>query len=99
MQRDPFGIFIPHRERLSVALFTKEDRIRSDQGRRAAEALDATDFASLQQAHGNTTVVVRAPSDRHIPADGLLTDTPGLAVLPPRAHRPRPRVDAPPKNH
>ena len=81
MQRDPFGIFIPHRERLYVALFTKEDRIRSDQGRRAAEALDATDFASLQQAHGNTTVVVRAPSDRHIPADGLLTDTPGLALL------------------
>jgi len=27
MQRDPFGIFIPHRERLSVALFTKEDRL------------------------------------------------------------------------
>lgn len=59
-------------------MFTKEDDIRSDHD--TATIAGAPDAAGLWQEHGNKTVVIRESTNRTIKADGMITDTPGLAL-------------------
>ena len=75
---EPFALLRPFEDHLSVALFTKTDDIRTDVA--AAQTFGLRDAAGLCQMHGNRTVVVRAPSNRTIEADGMITDVPDLAL-------------------
>jgi len=65
-------------EPLRIALFTKDDDIRSDAG--AAQKIGASKAAALHQAHGNRVVVVRDELKRTEQADGMITDAPDLAL-------------------
>ena len=78
MQLHPFPLLRQFSDRLNVALFTKSDDVRSDAD--AAVAIGAPRAAGLWQKHGNRTVILRNPSARTEQADGMLTDTPGLAL-------------------
>ena len=74
-----FPFLRPFADRLSVALFTKEDdNIRFPD---ATAAVGAMDFATLNQIHGNRTIIVRSGLDRTEDADGMITDQPGLALI------------------
>ncbi len=78
MIHSPFALFRPFQKQFSVAIFSKSDDIRDDAT--AAKALTATQAAGLWQMHGNRTVIVRGASNRTEQADGMITDTPGLAL-------------------
>lgn len=74
----PFSLMHAFDDALTVALFTKQDDIRSDAG--AASAVGATQSAGLHQVHGNRVIVVRDQLSRTEQADGMITDVPGLAL-------------------
>lgn len=78
MIASPFSIFRPFEDRLKVALFIKEDDIRSDAD--AARALGIANTAGLKQMHGKRTVIINAPTNRTEEADGMITDVPDLAL-------------------
>lgn len=63
---------------MTVALFTKDDDIRSDTD--AAQKMGMKKSAGLKQAHGNRVIVVRDAMERIEEADGMITDVPGLAL-------------------
>jgi len=67
----PFRIFEPFADRLHVAIFGKQD---------SAQRVPENGIASLQQVHGNRSVVIRAPQDRIQQADGMATDVAGLTL-------------------
>jgi copper oxidase (laccase) domain-containing protein len=77
MQTNPFALFAPFPE-FSVWIVRKEDSVSDDAG--AAAVLDADSFASVEQTHGNRTIVTHVPGSKQAPADGLITDTPGLTI-------------------
>lgn len=65
----PFTIFAPYRDQLDMRFFTKAD-----------QPLDEHYLVSLNQVHGNTTIIVRSPSFREKEADGVITDQPDLTL-------------------
>lgn len=69
----------PFADRLHIALFTKEDGNISFA--KAATAIGAKNFATLNQIHGNRTIRVTHPFDRTEDADGMITDVPNLALI------------------
>jgi YfiH family protein len=75
----PFSLFAPFRDQLSVQLWVKEDQLNSDGALR--KAMGSTSTASVKQVHGGRCVVVRSAQERNEEADGLLTDTSGLTLL------------------
>ena len=78
MITSPFAIFRPFEKRIRVIFFMKDDDIRDDQT--AAQKIGTKDAAGLHQMHDNETVVIRTPTNRTIPADGMITDVPSLAL-------------------
>ena len=78
MLHSPFSLLKPFENRLSVAFFTKANAIESDDD--AAAELGVRKAVGLEQKHGNRTVVIRTPSPRTKEADGMITDTPDLAL-------------------
>lgn len=78
MIRQPFSILHIFGDALQIALFRKEDDIRSDAD--AMKMIGAKKSAGLHQVHGNRVIIVRDQSDRTEHADGMITDVPGLAL-------------------
>ncbi|MDD4628041.1 MAG: polyphenol oxidase family protein [Candidatus Peribacteraceae bacterium] len=79
MTPDPFFPAQPFADRFPLRLFTKEDGELSCL--QAAQGIGAADFATLNQVHGNRTIVVRGGFDRTEEADGMITDQTGLALI------------------
>jgi len=79
MLSHPFTLLDQFSDRLHIALFTKEDG--DIDFAKAAADIGATDFATLNQIHGNRTIHVTRPFDRTEEADGMLTDRPGIALI------------------
>jgi polyphenol oxidase len=69
MTEHPFSIFEPYHDDLEVCLYTKGDLPMKNKH-----------IVSLNQVHGNKTVIVRSPSAREKTADGMLTDESGLCL-------------------
>jgi len=74
---EPFAIFGPHADRVRVRLYGRSDAIDSDDALRATEGLP---IVGGEHVHGNVTVVVREAGDRVRGADGIITETAGLAL-------------------
>lgn len=74
----PFTLLEPFRNKLDVALFTKEDGMPNDGDIR--RKMDASAVAALHQVHGGRAVVVREGVERTVQADALATDVPGLVL-------------------
>ncbi len=74
----PFSLFRQFDDRLQIALFTKSDDIQSDTD--AAKCLHVQSATGLHQMHGKRTVIIRTSSNRTEEADGMITDTPDLAL-------------------
>ena len=56
-------------DRLNVRLYAKADSF-----------MENDSVVSLNQVHGNRTIIARAPSNRTQDADGVITDVPGLTL-------------------
>ena len=78
MIRNPFSILQPFEDRLQTVIFPKEDYPPEDE--KVCEALNTTDAIRTNQVHGNRSVIVREATGEKEDADGLITDTPGLAI-------------------
>ena len=78
VQIDPFSIFEPFSNRLTIALFTKEDDAPGEDA--ISAILGCEGCAGLEQVHSNKTIVVREPIHRTVQADGMITDVKGLAL-------------------
>ena len=78
MIRQPFSLFSPFSNRVEIRFFTTADGIASDED--LMKVMNGIDLASVQQVHGNKTIMVRAPVMRASGADGLLTDTKNLTL-------------------
>ena len=78
MINNPFSLFTQFQNKLSVALFTKDDNITSDE--QIASALGIKEVCSLWQVHGNLTIKVDSPTSRTEQADGIVTDKPNLIL-------------------
>jgi copper oxidase (laccase) domain-containing protein len=74
----PFPLLRRFEDRLSIALITKADRLRTDE--EFAEVIHAKALASVWQVHGNRTIVAQEPTSRTQQADGLTTDVAGLTL-------------------
>lgn len=64
-----FSLFTPYSDRIDVRFYAKGD-----------EPLSEENIVSLNQVHGNTTIIARSPSRREKEADGVLTDQPDLRL-------------------
>lgn len=69
MYQEMFNIFKGYKEEVEIKFFTKADHPLNEQ-----------DLVSLNQVHGNTTIIARSPSVREKDADGVLTDQPELTL-------------------
>lgn len=78
MIRDPFSNLTGNN--LEVTLLTKVDHVQSDADMAKVVGFDATNVASLWQAHGGVAVRVDAPTSRTIKADGIFTSKKGLTL-------------------
>lgn len=78
MHLHPFQLFQRFKDRLHVVLWTKVDGTPSDS--EVGRVLGTDRVAALYQIHGNRVIVVRDATARVEQADGLITDTPGLAL-------------------
>lgn len=74
----PFEIFRQFSADLDVRMLTKEDSVKTDGEARVA--LEADIFATVDQPHGNVTVLVDEELDHDRKADGMLTDTEGVTL-------------------
>ncbi len=79
MITNSFSVFQPFSDRLRVALFTKEDAAIAKN--EIARKLGAQGIASVEQVHGNVTIITRTPDARIAGADGLVTDQQGLELF------------------
>lgn len=79
MLAHPFPLLRQFSERLEIVLTTKEDDMKDDAS--AAELINATGYASMNQVHGNRTIIVSGPSHREEAADGMLTTETELALI------------------
>lgn len=77
MQRNPFRLLAGIND-MQCAICERSDHIESDSA--AASILGANGAAGLRHMHGSRTVIVREPTARTEPADGMWTDVPGLAL-------------------
>lgn len=69
MYQNMFNLFDGYKEKVEIKFFTKAD-----------QPLNEHDFVSLNQVHGNTTIITRSPSYREKEADGVLTDKEDLTL-------------------
>lgn len=74
----PFPLFSRFEDALSLGLFTKEYPKPTYEG--IAEELGAHTFVRLNQVHGNQTVRVQSAANATVDADGMITETSGLAL-------------------
>ena len=75
----PFALFRPWNDRLRVAFFDKSDPDMTNSEH--AAKIDSRRAAALHQKHGNKVMHVSTPTERTIEADGMMTKTPGLALM------------------
>jgi polyphenol oxidase len=78
MIESPFALLRPYADRVDVRLLTRADDVFDDEA--AAEALEADYLASLNQVHGNRTVIVEDETVGEEEADGMITDTENLTL-------------------
>ena len=78
MNTRPFSIFSPFRDRLDVRFLEKTDSISSDA--EISTLLNTQSLATVQQVHGNKTIIVREAVEQASDADGLITDTKNLTL-------------------
>lgn len=78
MLTNPFSLLAPHADHIQCAFFAKEDPSQTDEEIR--RVLDVRKIASLHQMHGNRIIRVSEGTSRTEEADGLVTDTRGLAL-------------------
>lgn len=76
MINNPFSLFAQFQDVIAIRLFTKEDFIACDED--LQKKLGTDRFVSLNQVHGNTSIIARSPSRREKEADGSLTDARNL---------------------
>ncbi|MDD5623246.1 MAG: polyphenol oxidase family protein [Candidatus Peribacteraceae bacterium] len=74
-----FALLKPFADRVRVELFTKERPAESFPA--CAQAVGVTAFATLNQVHGNRTVLMENESDRLEDADGMVTNHTDLALI------------------
>lgn len=79
MTEHPFALLAPFKDAIDVRFFTKEDDLSDDAS--VAQALGTDRFVTLEQVHGDRTVIVDAPSHRTERADAAATDTKDLALV------------------
>lgn len=75
----PFALLAPHREKIDVRLFTREDDLSNDAS--VEEALGTKRFVTLDQVHGNRTIIIDHPSYRTEQADAAATDAKDLTLV------------------
>jgi hypothetical protein len=75
----PFALFRPHADVLSISMLTKEDCVKTDS--EAMTILKIRNAASIKQSHGNVTVVTRDAGLEQAVADGIATDRAGLTLF------------------
>ncbi len=75
----PFPLLQQFSERLDIAVFTKEDHMSDD--KTATEKIGTSTYVSLNQVHGNRTIIASEPSARSEEADGVITQVPELALI------------------
>jgi YfiH family protein len=75
----PFRLLTQYTDRLDVQLFTKNDKLITDQS--VAQSCGSTDYAALDQVHGNRVINVSEHIYRTEKADGLITDQTNLALM------------------
>lgn len=80
MIRDPFTLLRPFKDVLTVAIFSKEDDVRSDGDAAKRLEIDETRTAGVHQIHGRDVIIVREPTVRTIKADGMMTDQKNLLL-------------------
>jgi polyphenol oxidase len=79
MIQHPFTLLRPFQDMLDVALMTREDNVRDDEG---AKELLGWDFVTgIRQVHGNRTIVVTDDTRADDEADGMVTDEPDLGIM------------------
>ncbi|MDD5041586.1 MAG: polyphenol oxidase family protein [Candidatus Peribacteraceae bacterium] len=76
MNRSPFSLFEPFRDRLIVGMWKKKDHQPHD----ICGTLGVKSAASAEQVHGAKTVIARGAVEYAPDADGLVTDHTGLAL-------------------
>ncbi len=75
----PFTSLQPFSNRLDLRFITLDDKTASDADIRRVSGIANT--ASLHQKHGRDIAIVREPTERTLPADGLITDIPNLGLI------------------
>lgn len=78
MRTHPFPLLHPFRDQIDVWLMTKDDDIHSDDD--TARLLGDGRLATLDQVHGDRTVIIREPGTNMLEADGMVTDTPEITL-------------------
>ncbi len=79
MINQPFTLLQPFEKKLCIRLFTKEDGVITDQS--IASSMGSSDYAALDQVHGERVIRVKSPMHRTEKADGLITDQPNLPLM------------------
>ncbi len=75
----PFRLLTQYTDRLDIELFMKQDGVITDES--AAQSLGCSDYAALDQVHGNRVINAMSPIHRTEKADGLITDQAGLTLM------------------
>lgn len=79
MIEHPFALLAPFKEKIDVRLFTREDDLSDDAS--VEKALGTNQFVTLEQMHGNKTLIADHPVYRTEQADGAATDTKDLTLV------------------
>ncbi len=75
----PFKLLAPHKDVIDVRMFTREDDLSDDAS--IEKALGTDRFVTLEQVHGNTTLIATRPVHRTEKADAAATDTKDLTLV------------------
>lgn len=79
MIKTPFALLAPYAEKIDVRLFTREDDLSDDAS--VEKALGTNRFVTLEQVHGNHTVITNAPVYRTEKGDAAATDAKDLTLV------------------
>lgn len=79
MERHPFNLLRPYASKIDCRFFDKCDGLISDQS--VAQSLGCSDYAALDQVHGNRVINATEAIHRTEKADGLITDQANLALM------------------
>lgn len=79
MIEKPFALLAPYHDVIDVRMFTKEDDLWDDAS--VEKALGTDRFVTLEQVHGDRTLIADHPVHRTEKADAAATDTKDLTLV------------------